>query len=325
MKIIFTLILSGLLGTVCAQQLTQYSLYMLNPYGLNPAYAGMENSLIATGVYRQQWSGLKGAPLSQHINAHLPLYRINSGLGFRLENDGIGAHRATAGYLSYSYHQALGRNTVLSMGVSGGYLQYSLDGDKLRAPQGTYVEPGGIFDHNDPYLPEGKVTAGTPVGEVGLYLKIKKWSIGAAVQPVFAPSLSTTKSGGFRLTPNRHYLMTVNYAFDAGENVQVQPSVLVKSDITKTQTDISCLARYRENIFAGASFRGIGTKGNDAAVLFGGFKLNERTILAYSFDIPLSPLNTVNRGSHELLLRYDLNKTIGAGKLPPVIYNPRFL
>jgi hypothetical protein len=85
------------------------------------------------------------------------------------------------------------------------------------------------------------------------------------------------------------------------------------------------LARYRENIFAGASFRGIGTKGNDAAVLFGGFKLNERTILAYSFDIPLSPLNTVNRGSHELLLRYDLNKTIGAGKLPPVIYNPRFL
>jgi hypothetical protein len=325
MKIFFTLFLSGIVSVCMGQQLTQYSLYMLNPYSINPAYAGMENTLIATGVYRQQWSGLKGAPLSQQVNAHLPLYKFNSGLGLRVENNAIGAHRTTSAYLTYSYHLELGRSAILSVGASGGYLQYSLDGDKLRAPQGTYAEPGGVFDHNDPYLPEGKVTAGTPVGEAGIYLKIKKWSIGAAVQPILAPTLSTTKSGGFRLTPNRHYLMTATYAFNAGENVLVQPSVLVKSDITKTQTDISCLVRYRENIFAGTSFRGIGTKSKDALVLFGGFKLNERTILAYSFDIPLSALNSVNRGSHEILLRYDLNKTIGAGKLPPVIYNPRFL
>jgi hypothetical protein len=32
----------------------------------------------------------------------------------------------------------------------------------------------------------------------------------------------------------------------------------------------------------------------------------------------------VNRGSHELMLRYSLNKPVGRGTLPPVIYNPRF-
>ena len=84
------------------------------------------------------------------------------------------------------------------------------------------------------------------------------------------------------------------------------------------------MLRWRENIFAGASFRGFGNNSKDAAMLIAGLKLNEKTTLAYAFDVPLSPLNTVNRGSHELLLRYSLNKPIGIGKLPPVIYNPRF-
>jgi hypothetical protein len=100
--------------------------------------------------------------------------------------------------------------------------------------------------------------------------------------------------------------------------------LFVKSDITKTQTEISLLARWKENIFAAASFRGLGKDARDAASIMGGFQLNEKTLLGYAFDIPLSGLSVANRGSHELLLRYNLNKPIGAGKLPPVIYNPRF-
>lgn len=89
--------------------------------------------------------------------------------------------------------------------------------------------------------------------------------------------------------------------------------------------EISTIFRWKENIFAGASFRGLSSSARDAAVLLGGLRINERTTLAYSFDIPLSALQAANRGSHELLLRYELNKPIGRGKLPPVIYNPRFL
>ncbi|MBU6341086.1 MAG: PorP/SprF family type IX secretion system membrane protein [Bacteroidetes bacterium] len=325
MKIKLSLFLLILLQGVQAQQLVQYSLYMLNPYAFNAAVAGTEGSLIATGVYRQQWSGLKGAPLSQEINAHLPLFKINSGVGLRAENATIGAHQSTAATLSYSYHLEFGRNNQLSLGIGGGYFQYSLDGNKLRAPQGTYVEPGFQIDHNDPYLPEGKVVAGTPVAEGGILLKLKNYYLGAAVQPVFAPSIHTTKNGGLRLTPARHYVISMRYAWELNNDVLIQPSLLVKSDKTETQAEISCLARWKENIFAGTSFRGIGKKSKDALVIFGGFKLNEKTTLAYAFDVSLSQISVSNRGSHELLLRFDLNKPIGAGKLPPVIYNPRFL
>ena len=323
MRKTITFILLCVSGWSVAQQAPQYSLYMLNPYAYNPASAGLENSLIVNGVYRQQWSGLKGAPVTQHINAHMPLYVISSGVGLRVDNDVIGAHSVTQAVLSYNYQMELGRNSLLSLGVSGGYLQYALDGSKLRAPEGTYVEP--VFSHNDVLLSEGTVRAGTPIFEIGVFAQLNKLEIGVAMQPVYAPALrSTTTNGTFRLQTISHYNGSLAYSFDIGDDLTLRPALLVKTDIAETQSEISLVARWRENIFAGASFRGFTKTSKDAAVILAGVKLNEKTILAYAFDIPLSALNVANRGSHELLIRYNLNKQIGAGKLPPVIYNPRF-
>ena len=62
------------LNLTWAQQPAQYSLYNLNKFNFNPAYAGLDNSLSVTGVYRSQWVGLPGKPVTQNINAHMPLY-----------------------------------------------------------------------------------------------------------------------------------------------------------------------------------------------------------------------------------------------------------
>ena len=304
-------------------------MFALNPYAYNPAYAGLENTLVATGVYRRQWSGLEGAPETQHVNAHLPLYFIRSGIGVKIENDVIGAHRTTQGAVSYSYQLELGRNALLSAGIGVGFLQYSLDGAKLRAPEGVYPVAGsGTFSHNDPNLPEGSVSASTTVVETGICLQAGGLEVGVAVQPVFAPLLtapSEDQKNSFRIKAVPHYLVHGAYNMVLNKNLSVKPAVMLKSDLKQTQAEISAIFRWRENIFAGASFRGFGKKSREAASIIGGFRLNEKTLLGYAFDIPLAPLSNVQRGSHELLLRYSLNKPLGAGKLPPVIYNPRFL
>jgi hypothetical protein len=53
-------------------------------------------------------------------------------------------------------------------------------------------------------------------------------------------------------------------------------------------------------------------------------RLNTDWTLAYAYDIGLSPLNNVQQGSHELVLKYNLNKKIGYPKALKVIHNPRF-
>jgi type IX secretion system PorP/SprF family membrane protein len=323
MKHYFTPILLWYAVGLAAQQVPQYSLYMLNPYAYNPAYAGLENTLVATGVYRQQWSNLEGAPVTQHVNAHLPLFVISSGVGLKVENDGIGAHRTTQAALSYNYQLEFSRTAILSVGMSAGYMQYSLDGTKLRAPEGFYETPG--FNHNDPNLPEGKVSAGTPTFEAGIFLQAKNFQLSASALPVFAPNLVASGTDALEIKPVQHYFFSASYLFNVGENFGIRPSAIAKTDFVETQMEISTVFQWNENIFAGASFRGFGNSDRDAAVVLAGFRLNEKTTLAYSFDLPLSSLNAANRGSHELLLRFSLNKPIGAGKLPPVIYNPRFL
>jgi type IX secretion system PorP/SprF family membrane protein len=316
-----------LLYTACctlthAQQLSQYSLYMFNPYGYNPAYAGLENTLIANGVYRKQWTNLRGAPETQHFNLHLPVAIIRSGVGLKLENDRIGAHRTTQAMLSYNYQLEIGRTALLAVGIGGGYLQYSLDGDKLRAPEGEYAEPSN-FTHNDQLLPLGKVQAGAPIFEAGVYFLLNRFEAGVSVQPAFAPRL-TASGSGFALQPERHYVFYAAQQLGLSDALMLRPSVLVKSDGVETQYEISATARWQENIFVGGSFRGFTATTRDAAVVFGGLKLNEKVTVGYAYDVPLSALNAVNRGSHEILLRYSLNRPIGNGKLPPVIYNPRF-
>jgi hypothetical protein len=39
----------------------------------------------------------------------------------------------------------------------------------------------------------------------------------------------------------------------------------------------------------------------------------------------MSGLQEVTDGSHEVMLNFNLNKPIGKGKPPKIIYNPRFL
>lgn len=323
MKYYFTPILLCCAVGLSAQQFPQYSLYMLNPYTYNPAYAGLDNTLVANGAYRQQWSGLEGAPATAQFNVHLPLFFISSGIGMKVENDIVGAHRTTSGVLTYDYHLELSRTVLLSIGFSAGYMQYALDGTKLRASDGVY-EPAG-FNHNDPNLPEGKVNAGTPLLEAGVFLQMKRFQAGVSTQPAFAPVFTISGDNTLKIEPVQHYFFTAAYSFDVGDNLAIRPSVVAKSDFVETQMEISTVFQWNENIFAGASFRGFGDTDRDAVVLLAGLRLNDKTTLAYSFDIPLSPLSTANRGSHELLLRYSLNKPIGAGKLPPIIYNPRFL
>ena len=321
MKYYLHLFLLLFASSLFGQQVPQFSMYSLNPYSFNPAYAGLESTLVATGVYRQQWSGLTGAPVTQHINAHLPFYAISSGVGIRLENDVIGAHNTSQVSLSYDYHLDINRNTLLSIGFSAGYLQYVLDGTKLRAPEGTYDDPD--FSHNDLVIPEGKERVGAPVFETGIFLLSKKYEIGVSLQPVFAAKLGSNAIG-FAIKPIPHGIVYGAYNIDLVENLALKPSFLVKSDLVQTQAEISLLAKWKDNIFAGSSFRGFGNTSKDAFIIIAGLKLNDKTTLAYSFDVPLSPLSSVNRGSHELLLRYSLNKPIGVGKLPPIIYNPRF-
>jgi type IX secretion system PorP/SprF family membrane protein len=309
------------LSTSWAQQSAQYSLYMLNPYGNNPAAAGLEKTLVATGGFRSQWVGLEGNPTTQYLNVSLPLSIVSSGVGISVENESIGARRGVSGKVSYNFIKKIGESQ-LSFGASAGILQGALDGAKLRTPEGDYLQ--GVIDHQDKVLNSVNVNGIVPTFDAGVFFKNNKLDIGVSVANLTEPKLSLEKQVVTQLQLKRHYSAYVATHFDLFAGFVVHPSVFVRSDGTQTQVDFSAIFRYDNNFFVGSSFRGYSKSTQDALVVLGGFKLNPKMTIAYGYDITLSALKTVNSGSHEVVFQYNIGRELGKGKLPPIIYNPRF-
>ena len=103
--------------TTVAQQDPQYTNYMYNTSVINPAYAGTRESLSISGVYRSQWVGLDGAPVTSTVTAHTPLRNATMGLGLSFINDEIGPAVENSLSVDFSYHIDLGNLSTLAFGV----------------------------------------------------------------------------------------------------------------------------------------------------------------------------------------------------------------
>ena len=315
-----SLFLVFILGTTHAQQPSQYTLYMFNQMNYNPAYAGFDNSISLTGVYRKQWVGLEGSPTTYSLNMNLPINYTSGGFGLMLENDVLGAEANTSIMAAYNYQLYLG-DGILSMGLAGGIIQRSLDGTKIRTPDGIYLEPG-TFDHQDPLLPLTKENASTPNFSAGVYYQSEAIELGFAIHNLSEPSVNFSTIG---INLVRHYVFNIGTDFEIGRDIIIMPSALVRSDINQTQAELSLLMRYNEKFLAGTSFRGYNTNSIDAVAIIAGIKLGENISMAYGYDLTLSGLNAVSYGTHEIMLNYNLNKPVGKGRPPKIIYNPRSL
>jgi type IX secretion system PorP/SprF family membrane protein len=319
MKIRFTILLCFMFGLrMAAQQPVQYSMYRLNKFAFNPAYAGLDNSLNITGVYRSQWVGLPGNPVTQNFNAHMPLGIVGGGVGMAMENETIGSWRQTAFAASYAHHLPVGRSGLFSLGLTAGWVQRQLDGSKVRTPS----DDPDNGQPTDPYLPDGLEGGAGPTAHLGAFYQGERLEAGFSAVNLLNNKLDLS---GLGFQQERAYYLYLCYKLEVSKKISAFPSFLLKSDVYQTQMDFSVTTQYNENIFVGTSFRGYQQNSIDAVVLMGGFKLNEKTLIGYSYDIGISSLKAVNSGSHEILLSYNLGKPIGKGRPPAIIYNPRSL
>ena len=309
-----------LMPVAMCQQAPQYSLYMLNRYQFNPAFAGLDASLSINGAYRSQWADIPGNPVQQNINAHMPFYLLNGAFGMNIQTESIGAEKTTTAALSYNYVYETDFG-LISGGLSLGMLQKSLDGTILRAPDGTYEGP--TINHNDPEIPNGIVRGIRPMVSAGLYFAGDYFEAGIAMTDYTFGDVILDQTWRFSTRP--HYNFFFEYFIENFDKIQFYPSVFIKSDFNETQIELSVRALYDDFLTAGAGFRGFNSNSVDAVILFAGFRLSENLSFIYAYDMTLSPLNNVSSGSHEIVMKYNLNKIIGAGLPPKIIYNPRFL
>jgi type IX secretion system PorP/SprF family membrane protein len=288
---------------VRAQQDPQFTHFRFQPFLFNPGAAGNVEGLDLNALVRVQWAGLEGAPQSQALTGHLPLYSLNSGLGFSVWNDLAGVQRVTGFYAAYAYRLELSASTVLSLGLSAGGIQQSLDGNRLRAPQGSYE--GGLIEHNDPFLPQNTVQAMSLDFGAGVWLQGSRFRAGLSSSHVTSPDVTFELPGGSsRIRMKRHFYVTGAYKIGLGSNLALEPGVQVKTDMAATSIDGNALLYIRDNIWTGLSFRSDFGGLGDAVGGMAGARISERLALGYAYEYTLSALHQVSSGSHEVMLNY---------------------
>lgn len=293
-KILLTLLCLTALHTAQSQQHVMNSLYMLNDFPLNPAIAGTKNYSPITLAFRRQWTGIREAPMAQHLSYHGHVHRV-IGAGAYVFNDVAGPTRRTGFMAAMSTQVATSRNTRLSFGIAGTLSQFMLNREKLFTEE---VNDIAIEDRTSNQL--------IPDISAGLHWYGSNHHVGVSFH-----NLLQSKSDIFELitpvtsTLDRTIYVTGSYLIerDSRSKFSVEPGAMLRlMTNAPLQFDANIRFIYDHWLWFGGSYRFL-----DAGVLMAGFEKGFFG-LGYAYDINLSALRTYNSGSHEIVLIFRTNK-----------------
>ena len=306
---IFALILAG---RSFSQQDPVYSQYMYNFHSFNPGSAGISGMVCMTATSRQQWLGFKGAPSTTgfSVNAPVRLFGSESGIGMVIMNDKTGFDSDIKLSGSYSYHFELG-NGKLGVGISLGMMNKTLN-PSWQIPESDAHTPVS----GDPLIPENKESHIAFDAGVGAYYSTEKYYAGISITHINEPKIKFSKGEPYL---SRHYYATAGYSLNLGNpSYELIPSVFVFSDGHLVQFTINSMLRYNKKVWGGVSYRA-----GDALTGIVGIELYNGIRIGYSYDFILSDIRKSSSGSHEFMVNYCFD--ISLGKSPMKYKSVRFL
>ena len=296
----FILLLAlGLTSLSYAQQDAQYTQYIYNTMSINPAFAGSRNVMNITGIYRNQWIGVGGAPVTQTLSLDSPIGGMErSAMGVNVVYDKIGPSSETLFDLIFSHTLQVGTHGQISLGLKAGVHLLDVDFNELN----TYTYTDILLDTNvDNNF--------SPNFGIGALYRNRRFFVGLS-----APNILETKhfergsqgatASSFIATERLTYYLLGGYTFPLNQDVEFQPiSILKAVDGAPLQWDISANFRFQDNYSLGLAYRW-----GAALSMMAGIRISDAMIIGMAYDWDYSELGSTqfNSGSYELMMRFDI-------------------
>ena len=316
-KIIITI--GGLLFgcNLMAQQLANFSQYFFDPLTVNPAYAGSRGGFSGTLTYRNQWTGLGGAPVTEGLGIHAPVGTSNVGLGLQVINDHAGPMQNTSIAGIFTYTAKLTNTLKLAFGLAATISDINIDFNEIS-----------IETANDPSFPTNKSSAWVPDANFGMYLYKENFYAGISANHLIqtdwklqsAPITAVNTASFYR-----QYYIIGGYVAKFSEDFALRPSVLVQFvGNAPALEELDCSLIYMKKFYFGLgvrnSFRKLISGSDNEFIPSIEYDFGKGFRLGYSYDAYLSSLGNYSTGTHEIMLGWDMN--YGTSKTRMV--NPRY-
>lgn len=328
-KIYIFLFLWGVLAVagLSAQQQYQLSQYFQHPHAINPSLSGIDDFWKINVGYRQQWSGLEGAPevyfLSFNGVFKKPDIRMNSvrisrpeayeeletdeayrrrmrkhGLGGFVSQMEMGQFRITTGLATYAYHLPLNRKLNLSVGVAAAFTSNGFNQHEYN--------PRTTNDQVYKALIAGDINQTYMDLNIGTTLYGKSFYLGYSATQLVMARTSSSDEFADPTTYINHYGM-LGYQLNLSRQVILQPSLLIRyNELNDANFDANVKLRFDDLIWAGVSYRN-----KQAVAGMFGLVVNKRVTLGYAYEQSTGEFNIQNNGTHEVVLGIRLNNKYG--------------
>jgi type IX secretion system PorP/SprF family membrane protein len=285
-----------------AQHFPVYSQYMLNGLAINPAYAGSRDVLSTSIMYRKQWMGFEGAPVTATLSAHTPLKNRKIGIGIHLISEKIGVSSNVSFFGNYAYRVRLGLGH-LSLGLKFGAEIYKENFNKI-----TTQQTDAVFSNTSSYL--------LPNFGFGTYYFTNDYFIGLSVPALLSyRQASGDKFEAYNDVKNYNFLLTGGYLFWINSNFKLKPSTLIRyHPNSPIQFDLNVNAILLRD---GILWLGMSYRNEDALVGLVEFQMGTKWRLGLSYDYTLGPMSKYTSGTIEAMLRMELITVVKT-------INPRF-
>lgn len=277
-----------------AQQLPLYSNYLMNKFIVNPAVAGTQDYFMVATNNRYQWVGITDAPRTHILSVNGPHRTKSIGFGGAVFSDVTGPTSRTGAYFAYAYHFKVKENAKLSLGLSGGILQYKVDGTQI-----TLKEQGDFS------LMNSVQTAYVPDFGFGAYYYTEKFYVGLSVPQFIQSRLKFFETSAASLSKlTGHYYLNAGNKFRIANDWEIEPSVLLKwGPPAIPQLDLSAKVIYQDYLWAALSLRT-----QDAFCTMLGYRTkNDKLLFAYAYDQPITHISKYSYGTHEIMVAAKFN------------------
>jgi type IX secretion system PorP/SprF family membrane protein len=289
--------------TVYSQQGPLMSHYMFNGLLLNPAYAGSKEFVSTTMLYRKQWAGIEGAPVTYNGSVHGLLKKKKLGLGALIQQDKIGVTKQTDFYGMLAYHLPVGLGK-LSIGLQAGLSNFSSEVVNL-----TYWDPGDkVFAYN---------TFSNLLPNAGLGAYYYRDLFYAGVSAPYLISYDPNESSSFETSVpvhrmTRRYYVTAGGVIETEKELKFKPSMLIRYESgAPLQYDVNLNMLINDIFWIGASYRS-----DESIIALFEYQISRKLRVGYSYDYTLGELGNYSSGSHELMIGYDFGFPVTKMKSP---------
>lgn len=278
--------------------------YWAVPSFYNPAATGTTDYLRIRGGARLQWLGIHNAPKSFLATADSPLMlgRKKIGLGVNAMQESLGLYSNMLLNVQFSYKFKILKGE-LSVGVQGGYYNSKFKGSEVYLPDDDDYHEG-----TDTSIPTQDLSGNAFDLSAGVSYTHKYFSVGISGLHLLNPVVSLRTEGSesndaeeFQTEMSRALYFTADGNIPLKNTLfELQPSLMVATDFSNFNADVTMRARYNKFL----SF-GVGYRWDDAVSVMIGAEF-KNFFLGYAYDYPVSSLVKGSSGSHELIAGYRL-------------------